>query len=60
MRDHKPHGLELRWVEVRDDRGSHMEARWSEASAAAPVQTGPVQTAPVQSAPVVTHTPHAA
>ena len=50
MRDHNANGLELHWVEVRDERGTHMEARWSQAPAT-PVATP---------AAAVAHTPHAA
>jgi len=52
MRDRNANGLELRWVEVRDERGTHMEARWAQA-AAAPVAATP---APAAVAPA----PHAA
>lgn len=47
MHERNPHGLELHWVEVRDEHGTHLEARWSQAAVAAPVAAE-------------THTPHAA
>lgn len=46
MLDQNPNGLELHWVEVRDEHGAHMEAHWVCADA------GPTT--------VETHTPHAA